>query len=77
MGCYLKQVIKQKKEELGGSSNISVDTIKSRIKQRNLAPTHPGTSSPLHSAALALVEICHQMGRFTSLLLVTNNSNHE
>jgi hypothetical protein len=60
---FLKEVIEQKKVEFSVSCNIPVETVRSRIKQRSLAPTHPGTSPPLHDAELAMVKICIQMGK--------------
>lgn len=60
---FLKEVIEQKKVEFNVSCNIPVYTVRSRIKQESLAPTHPGTSPKLQDAELALVEICIQMGK--------------
>jgi hypothetical protein len=60
---FLKEVIEQKKVGFNVSCNILVETVRSRIKQRGLAPTHPCTSPPLQDAELALVEICIQMGK--------------
>jgi len=59
----LEQVIHEKKEEFSVSSNISVNMVRSQIKQWSLASTHPGINSPLYKAALALVEICIHMGK--------------
>jgi hypothetical protein len=60
---YLEQLILQKKEEFGISCNVSVETVRSRIKRGSLAPTHPGSAPPLLKAELASVEICIQMGK--------------
>ena len=60
---FLEQVIQEKKEEFGVSDNISIDTVRSLIKRGSLAPIHRGTTSPLHNAELALVEICIHMGK--------------
>ena len=60
---FLEQVIQEKKEEFGVSDNISIDTVRSRIKQGSLAPIRRGTTSALHNAKLALVEICIHMGK--------------
>ena len=60
---YLEQLSQEKKDEFGVSSNISLETVRSRIKRGSLAPTHPGTSAPLYNAELALVQICIQMGK--------------
>ena len=46
---FLEQVIQEKKEEFAVSDNISIDTVRSRIKQGSLAPIHRGTTSPLHN----------------------------
>ena len=63
MRGFLKEVIEQKKVEFSISCNISEETVRSRIKQQSLTPTHRGTSPPLHNAKMALVEICIQMGK--------------
>jgi hypothetical protein len=63
MGGFLAQVIEKKKAEFGVSCNIPAETIRSRIKQKSLVPTHPGTSAPLYNAEMALVEIGTQMGK--------------
>jgi hypothetical protein len=53
MGGFLAHVIEKKKEKFGVSCNIPEEMIRSRIKQKSLVPTHPGTSAPLYNAKLA------------------------
>ena len=63
MRGYFEQLIQERKDEFGVNTNISVNTVRSQMKRGNLAPTHPGTSSLLCNAELALVGICKQMGK--------------
>ena len=60
---YMEQLILEKKGEFGVSNNISVETVRSRIKRGSLGPTHRGTAPQLQNAELALVKICIQMGK--------------
>jgi hypothetical protein len=53
MGGFLAHVIEKRKEKFGVSCNIPEEIIRSRIKQKSLVPTHPGTSAPLYNAELA------------------------
>jgi hypothetical protein len=70
---YMKDLIEEKKKEYGIAKSfyISVETIKTRLKKRQLDPPHPGILSPIASAEETLVQMLIAMGNMRQPLTPT------
>ena len=71
---FLSNMVEEKKEEFAITTNISVETVRTRMKRGKLDPKHPGTRSPLYFAELDMVLICIQMAKVFCPLTGTQGS---
>ena len=66
----LDKIIKEVKQEHGVSENISAETVRSRIKRKNITGKHQGTYSPIAEAEKYIAETIIQMAKIKSPLSV-------
>ena len=68
----LEKIIKEMKEEQGVSDKISCETVRSRIKRKNISGNNESTYSPMAEAEMYIAETIIQMAKIKIPLSVVS-----